>query len=116
MFFIPENPALFFFFFFQAEDGIRDYKVTGVQTCALPIFARRIGTRVRVKTARPVAGSRSLHGTIVEAGADEVRLATDEGERAVPYDAITSARTEVDWEQELRRGRRRQGAKAEAEG
>src|SRR5256885_8495967 len=25
-------------FFFQAEDGIRDYKVTGVQTCALPIF------------------------------------------------------------------------------
>src|SRR5256885_6037399 len=24
-------------FFFQAEDGIRDYKVTGVQTCALPI-------------------------------------------------------------------------------
>src|SRR5256885_4711764 len=28
-------------FFFQAEDGIRDYKVTGVQTCALPIFAYR---------------------------------------------------------------------------
>src|ERR1022692_2166987 len=29
---------LCFFFFFQAEDGIRDYKVTGVQTCALPIY------------------------------------------------------------------------------
>src|SRR5256885_6837020 len=28
-----------FIFFFQAEDGIRDYKVTGVQTCALPISA-----------------------------------------------------------------------------
>src|SRR5256885_2670446 len=28
---------VFFFFFFQAEDGIRDYKVTEVQTCALPI-------------------------------------------------------------------------------
>src|SRR5256885_3821280 len=28
------------FFFFQAEDGIRDYKVTGVQTCALPICPR----------------------------------------------------------------------------
>ena len=26
------------FFFFQAEDGIRDYDVTGVQTCALPIY------------------------------------------------------------------------------
>src|SRR5689334_23726524 len=30
-----------FFFFFQAEDGIRDGTVTGVQTCALPIFFRR---------------------------------------------------------------------------
>src|SRR5688500_19429589 len=29
------GPAIFFF---QAEDGIRDYKVTGVQTCALPIY------------------------------------------------------------------------------
>src|SRR6267154_5155574 len=28
----------FFFFFFQAEDGIRDGRVTGVQTCALPIW------------------------------------------------------------------------------
>src|SRR5207244_5765660 len=29
------------FFFFQAEDGIRDDLVTGVQTCALPIFLMR---------------------------------------------------------------------------
>src|SRR5438552_8325822 len=29
--------VVFFFFFFQAEDGIRDDLVTGVQTCALPI-------------------------------------------------------------------------------
>src|SRR5690606_40145346 len=28
-----------FFFFFQAEDGIRDFHVTGVQTCALPIYS-----------------------------------------------------------------------------
>src|SRR3712207_8909107 len=33
----------FFFFFFQAEDGIRDIGVTGVQTCALPIFIRGDG-------------------------------------------------------------------------
>src|SRR6266498_5381978 len=33
--------CFFFFFFFQAEDGIRDADVTGVQTCALPIFADR---------------------------------------------------------------------------
>src|ERR1039457_7417776 len=31
------SASIFLFFFFQAEDGIRDYKVTGVQTCALPI-------------------------------------------------------------------------------
>src|SRR5256885_7820803 len=31
-------------FFFQAEDGIRDYKVTGVQTCALPIYVRNLPT------------------------------------------------------------------------
>src|SRR5207302_7182872 len=29
---------VFSFFFFQAEDGIRDFHVTGVQTCALPIW------------------------------------------------------------------------------
>src|SRR2546430_8971070 len=31
------NIVLYVFFFFQAEDGIRDLTVTGVQTCALPI-------------------------------------------------------------------------------
>src|SRR5260370_8854093 len=31
--------VLTFFFFFQAEDGIRDSSVTGVQTCALPIYS-----------------------------------------------------------------------------
>src|SRR5256884_1833188 len=32
------NSTRFVFFFFQAEDGIRDVAVTGVQTCALPIY------------------------------------------------------------------------------
>src|SRR5207249_7654605 len=35
---LPTTSFIFFFFFFQAEDGIRDRNVTGVQTCALPIF------------------------------------------------------------------------------
>src|SRR5256885_5504742 len=58
-------PSIFFcmlFFFFQAEDGIRDYKVTGVQTCALPIllivvvgreiaeFRRGNGCRIGLRT------------------------------------------------------------------
>src|SRR2546426_7280265 len=49
------------FFFFQAEDGIRDYKVTGVQTCALPIYLRRSGApgqaaRLTSGTRHPGAG------------------------------------------------------------
>src|SRR5437764_13165212 len=40
------------FFFFQAEDGIRDTSVTGVQTCALPIWRR---VRLRVFDLEPNA-------------------------------------------------------------
>src|SRR3712207_7306215 len=43
-------------FFFQAEDGIRDIGVTGVQTCALPIFL------IQVARAEPTKG------TVLEAG------------------------------------------------
>src|SRR5688500_20292131 len=39
-------------FFFQAEDGIRDYKVTGVQTCALPISRCDGPPRARAPSAR----------------------------------------------------------------
>src|SRR4051794_41382382 len=37
------SQRLCIFFFFQAEDGIRDGRVTGVQTCALPIFKPSAG-------------------------------------------------------------------------
>src|SRR5256885_7180286 len=45
------------FFFFQAEDGIRDYKVTGVQTCALPISKGGVRSWMRNPSApaRPCA-------------------------------------------------------------
>src|SRR5688500_19956240 len=43
---------VFYFFFFQAEDGIRDYKVTGVQTCALPILDRQHFGRNRLVRSR----------------------------------------------------------------
>src|SRR2546426_7699149 len=50
---------LFVFFFFQAEDGIRDYKVTGVQTCALPIlslagFSEEIASGITVSVGSQV--------------------------------------------------------------
>src|SRR5690625_6257927 len=35
---LHSSSVFIFFFFFQAEDGIRDGHVTGVQTCALPIY------------------------------------------------------------------------------
>ena len=41
---------MFSFFFFQAEDGIRGYDVTGVQTCALPIY--QVETRVLKQAVR----------------------------------------------------------------
>src|SRR2546430_5582243 len=47
-------------FFFQAEDGIRDLTVTGVQTCALPIFIRH---RVRGISPKKAHGSRNRQAT-----------------------------------------------------
>src|SRR5256884_726524 len=42
--FLPRHTGgILFFFFFQAEDGIRDVAVTGVQTCALPISFKARG-------------------------------------------------------------------------
>src|SRR5688500_20080628 len=38
--FVVRQFLFLMYFFFQAEDGIRDYKVTGVQTCALPISSQ----------------------------------------------------------------------------
>src|SRR2546422_8145249 len=42
----------FFFFFFQAEDGIRDVAVTGVQTCALPIYQVEVHATFSKSVAR----------------------------------------------------------------
>src|SRR6266404_7053579 len=44
---------MFFFFFFQAEDGIRDKLVTGVQTCALPISFLLFHRLRRERAERP---------------------------------------------------------------
>src|SRR5256885_4213907 len=69
-------------FFFQAEDGIRDYKVTGVQTCALPIlqeaYRREGGVPARVVRGLPAPariGSRQPG----ERGDDVERIARRHG-------------------------------------
>src|SRR5258708_22685559 len=57
----------FCFFFFQAEDGIRDDLVTGVQTCALPISSRYDGTVYRV-SAQCSTGTYAVDRAVVTRG------------------------------------------------
>src|SRR5256886_13440282 len=58
------------FFFFQAEDGIRDLTVTGVQTCALPILGRwrsATGSSTRLATVkRRIVTSAALSPSITD--------------------------------------------------
>src|SRR5256886_3172844 len=58
------------FFFFQAEDGIRDLTVTGVQTCALPIFTREFLARLSA-IASPEAFLFAMHGAQTAESADD---------------------------------------------
>src|SRR5712672_3927581 len=58
-----------FFFFFQAEDGIRDKLVTGVQTCALPICCDRRQSRRSVERFHRAAA----HGPAGRSGRDRGR-------------------------------------------
>src|SRR5216683_4386502 len=58
-FFLQTKAGKFVFFFFQAEDGIRDLIVTGVQTCALPISrpGARSGSTIQRKARGRLAPS-----------------------------------------------------------
>src|SRR5205085_6328236 len=61
--------------FFQAEDGIRDLTVTGVQTCALPIWdvlMLRLFRNLFKKTSRPAERSRQFRPTVERLEAREV--------------------------------------------
>ena len=69
-------------------------------------YARRVGERVKVRTAEPVDGARTHTGTLVAAGEDEVTIATTAGERRVGYEDIVSAQVVVDWAEELKRSKR----------
>src|SRR2546430_5590474 len=62
-----------FFFFFQAEDGIRDLTVTGVQTCALPIW-REVPVADLIQTNCPLEVFQSMEAEI------DGRYAVEEGD------------------------------------
>src|SRR5215467_370462 len=71
-----------YFFFFQAEDGIRDYKVTGVQTCALPISERGPWS---AQSASARSGRFSRCFSSAGSGSEERRVGKECRSRWSPY-------------------------------
>src|SRR5687767_15217655 len=78
-FFLHVFVFFFFFFFFQAEDGIRDKLVTGVQTCALPIYGA--GGAFRRRAA--IVSSRGAD-SVVARNASRTSTAIDAGHAMTP--------------------------------
>src|SRR5260221_2161950 len=66
-------------FFFQAEDGIRDHCVTGVQTCALPIYTR--GRELAVLVCGLAASGVAVHGSALAASLQASRKSSRLGHR-----------------------------------
>src|SRR2546427_8130082 len=71
--------SMMFFFFFQAEDGIRDLTVTGVQTCALPIYFRPLPVESAGDELSEL--TRALNGTAAHLE-QTIRSLTDERNRS----------------------------------
>src|SRR2546421_7038715 len=68
-----------FFFFFQAEDGIRDLIVTGVQTCALPISSRSAWRSSAPARAHREEGVQAGRARRARAGADDRHALREDG-------------------------------------
>src|SRR5712675_1297319 len=75
------------FFFFQAEDGIRDVAVTGVQTCALPILPGRpeVPDLPHQRPAVVDRGGLCLSGRVVLVRSEERRVGKECRSRWSPY-------------------------------
>src|SRR5256885_5705542 len=76
-----ECEVLYFFFFFQAEDGIRDYKVTGVQTCALPIYWSALNVEMRIRAISKSSCARPSHEEMTAAQCSLVETTPELGVR-----------------------------------
>src|SRR5438874_5636859 len=75
-------PALIFFFF-QAEDGIRDLYLTGVQTCALPICRAGAGAGARLGRAVPHARKARVRAATGAAREQQSEFRYDAARRSV---------------------------------
>jgi len=60
-------------------------------------FRATVGERVRVRTSAPIDGARSHEGVLAEADDAGLRIDTAEGAVRIPYEAVTSARTVMEW-------------------
>jgi ribosome maturation factor RimP len=69
-------------------------------------FADRVGQRVRVRVEGD-GGRETFTGTLVSAGDEVAAIATEAGERTVRYENVSSARLVVDWDEELKRAKKR---------
>src|SRR3989475_8661141 len=80
------------FFFFQAEDGIRDLTVTGVQTCALPILRSRAGGAL--PAVAPAAGRRGESRAVRRAPPHHLQSRAVRGLQRQPDPRGAAARSE----------------------
>ena len=71
-------------------------------------FTRRLGTRVKVRVARPGERAETLTGTIGAADEHGVTISGEAGERTVSYRDIAKARTVFDWSDAKRNPRKRE--------
>src|SRR5690606_41416820 len=101
-------------FFFQAEDGIRDFHVTGVQTCALPIsdllfngysvgrwdgdtlYVDTVGFSPATVIAAGIPHGEKMHIKEKIWRSEERRVGKECGSRCWPYDAERKGRTECE--------------------
>src|SRR5690606_41641363 len=102
------SSIFFVFFFFQAEDGIRDFHVTGVQTCALPILNRSFVVGLRQLQAAcfpvtpPVAVSELLREPLGQRRSEERRVGKECRSRWSP----DHYKKNIGWNEKVRKNRR----------
>src|SRR2546428_6312546 len=82
---ISNGLLIAYFFFFQAEDGIRDLIVTGVQTCALPISRPAVEARSRDRRHAGLAREPARELVVRQIRSEERRVGKECRSRWSPY-------------------------------
>src|SRR5690606_40323131 len=102
------------FFFFQAEDGIRDFHVTGVQTCALPILLKRAADEGAAALDGAKLANLGVAGETIAASAARLKAA-ERGVLVLTGAALTRADARSEERRVGRAGRSRGAAERQKE-